>query len=586
MHVNSPDIAERIVRYRIPLLVLLGAVLYIAFLGLRDLWYPDELDIAEVAKAMFLSGDWIAPRRMGEIWVDYPPMIYWVGAMFSHLLNGMSAFSLRLPNALAAITTVVITSAAGARWFDRRTGLWAGFALLTFLSFVYEANSYRPDVIFTLMISAAMITYAYGAGERPRLSLRIAGFVCLGFAMLAKGPLGLLLPGLVLTLWHGGRREWRRIFELAPLALVSLGVFLPWLVATAEAMGWDRMLHELYAQNFARFQEGEIRGHAQPFYYYIKNFWLDFAPWSWLVPAAIIWIVRSGRWRNPRIQLVLWWFGTFFVFLTLAATKRQLYLLPAYPAVALILAPWLARVGLPASEDSKDCPGTRPVRIYSFCLAIVFLLAGAVLLSVSIWIEPIIAGLELNEQELEVAHGIRVPLAVMAVAMLASGIWILHSWRRKDIRAMLHRIGAAHVALYIVILGLALPALGPTKTYLPQSNWIREQIGSESNFGMVYPFGSKTGSGKVLNAGIARRGGFAYHTGAMVDLLNTREEVANYFREHPETVILIHEGSVDTIFGDEKAAWRARVIGEIRTGGHRYVVIRGPSPGRDRGRPD
>ncbi len=74
--------------------------------------------------------------------------------------------------------------------------------------------------------------------------------------MLAKGPLGLLLPGLVLTLWHGSRREWRRLFELAPLALISFAVYLPWFVACAHAMGSDNILYELYAQNFARFFSG------------------------------------------------------------------------------------------------------------------------------------------------------------------------------------------------------------------------------------------------------------------------------------------------------------------------------------------
>lgn len=569
---NMTDISNTAVRRPFLLLVLIGAILYIAFLGLRDLWYPDELDIAEVARAMFVSGDWVSPRRMGVIWVDYPPMIYWAGTVFAYLFDGMSAFSLRLPNALAAIGTVILTCAIGTRWFDARTGLWAGFALLTFLSFVYEANSYRPDVLFTLMITAAMIAYACGAGDRPRLALRVTAFAFLGLAMLAKGPLGLLLPGLVLTLWHGARHQWRRILELAPLSLVSLAIFLPWFAATAESMGWDNILHELYAQNFARFQEGALRGHAQPFYYYFNNFWLDFTPWSWLVPPAVWWTFRSGRWRNTYVQLALWWFGVFFVFLSLAATKRQLYLLPAYPAVALLLAPWLAGVGRP----EPDAPSNFAVRIYSLVLPIAFVAIGVALTLVVAGFSSIVVGLDLNEQELEVAHGMRIPLAVMSACLLASGVWIFQSWRRDDARAALVRIGAVHVVLYVIILSLLLPALGPAKTYVPQSRWIREQIGAETNFGMVYPFGSRTKSGQILNAGVAKRGGFAFYTGAMVDLLSDRAEVESYFREHPNTVVLIHEGSVDKIFAADEIAWRARILRELRTGSHVYVVVRAP----------
>ena len=97
---------------------------------------------------------------MGVIWVDYPPMIYWAGTASSHLLGGMSEFSLRLPNALTAICLVLLTCAVASRWFDPRTGLWAGVLLLTFQQFVYEAINYRPDTLFSLIIAAGMFLYA------------------------------------------------------------------------------------------------------------------------------------------------------------------------------------------------------------------------------------------------------------------------------------------------------------------------------------------------------------------------------------------------------------------------------------------
>ncbi len=103
-------ISDWLIRHRTVFLLLTGLLVYVAFLGLREVWYPDEPDIAEVARAMFLSGDWVSPRRMGVIWVDYPPMIYWIGTISSHIVGDMSAFSLRLPNALAAIITILVTA--------------------------------------------------------------------------------------------------------------------------------------------------------------------------------------------------------------------------------------------------------------------------------------------------------------------------------------------------------------------------------------------------------------------------------------------------------------------------------------------
>lgn len=564
MQMNLSDVSRMAVKHRTVLFLLLGALLYVAFLGLRDLWYPDELDIAEVARAMFVSGDWISPRRMGEIWVDYPPMIYWAGTISSHLLNGMSAFSLRLPNALGAIATVIIVGFVGKRWFDANTGLWAGFALLTFVTFVYEANGYRPDVLFTLMITAGMTIYAEGAGERPRLLLRALAFVFFGLAMLSKGPLGLLLPGLVLVLWRGSQRQWRQLLELAPLALIALAVYLPWYVANSQAMGWDNMLYEFYAQNLERFLTSENRGHAQPWFYFLRNFWTDFAPWSWLFPAAILWLVRTERWRDPKVQFALWWFGSFFVFLSIAATKRQLYLLPAYPAVALLLGPWLASVGRSENGAAATAPGTRPVRLYSIILAIVYAVLGIALFVFVAKIKSIAAGLDLNSQELQVADNIRMPLVLLGLTLLGSGVAIWHAWRIDDVRAALVRIGGAQVVLYVVILAFAMPAFEPSKTYAPQSQWISDYIGDETHFGMVDP------------NGVGRRGGFSYYTGTMVDLLEGPADVARFFQDHPGSVVLVIKGSAGQIFAGDEAAWQARVLREIRVGSHLYLVVRGP----------
>ena len=204
---NFQQIAAMAVRHRYLFLCGFCAVLFLSCIGLRDVWYPDEPDIAEVALAMYLSGDWVSPRRMGVVWVDYPPMIYWAGVISAELFGGMSAFVLRLPNALVAIGIVLLTSATASRWYDSKTGLWSGFALATCLLFVYEANSYRPDILFTFFIAAGMILYAEGVLDKPRWWLRVAAFAAFGGAMLAKGILGLLLPGLVLVLWLGRLRQ-------------------------------------------------------------------------------------------------------------------------------------------------------------------------------------------------------------------------------------------------------------------------------------------------------------------------------------------------------------------------------------------
>jgi len=551
------------VQHRVLLLTLIGLMLFVPFLGLRDMWYPDEPDIGEVVQAMYQSGDWVAPRRMGTIWVDYPPLLYWAGCISAHLLGGISAFALRLPNALTAVALVVLTCVTGSRWFGARAGLWAGLLLLTFQQYVLQAVGFRPDPLFSLGITGGMVCYAAGAGSHPRWVLRVAGFSLLGVAMLAKGPLALLLPGLVLTLWHGWRREWRRILELAPLSLVAMAVYLPWFVACATAMGSKNILFELYAQNIARFVAAG-RGHEQPFYYFFQHIWLDLLPWSVLLPFALYWIHRSRMWRDRNVQLLLWWMGTFMVFLSIAATKRQLYMLPAYPAFALLMAPWLASVG-----RDVDGPSPKPARAFGWFEVVLLVVLGLGLMVAAVGFETI-AGIEqLSPLEIQSGRLARLPAAVVGVVMFACAAWIGAAARGARIRQLLRRTAASHIAVYLGILAWLMPAFNAARSYKPQGEWLRAQMGSATHFGLMDP---------EEDLGFRKMGAVGLYSGKLVRLLGDRDDVEEFFRDYPRSVVLIFEGDVGELFADDPDAWRARVIrDDLEAGGRRYVVVRGPS---------
>jgi 4-amino-4-deoxy-L-arabinose transferase-like glycosyltransferase len=562
--VTDPSQTSPWVRYRLPVLAAYGTLVFIPFLDLRDLWYPNEPHLAQVAQWMFTTGDWILPRHNGQPFLDYPPMLYWLASIFSHLLGGLSEFAMRLPCAIAAIAVGVATCAAGSRWYDARTGLAAGFVVMTFHRFAYEAISFRPDMLFTVMIATGVLAYAHGAGKKPQWEWRVAGFALLGLAMLVKGPLGLLLPGLVLTLWHGSRREWRRLVELAPLSLVSLAIYLPWFVACAAATGSDNILFELYDQNVQRFRAGG-RGHEQPFHYYFTTMWFNMAPWAPMLPFAVWWIFRSGRRRDRNVQLALWWFGVFLVFLSVATTKRTHYLVPAYPAAALLLAPWIASLGRGETARPPGAPDPRPARYYAAALAVVlpviaillFILAGAT--------EQVMARAELSELLLDAGRAMRLPLALLGVVLLAGGLWIGAAWWRGNARGGLVRLGLLHVPIFLLAYAWLLPALNPAKTYKPQSYWIREQIGDETHIGMVYP-----------GIGRHKTSAFAYYAVALVNSLENPDQVEEFFARHPGSVVLVHDSLAGTIFVGETASWKDRVLREMWTGNDLYHVLPGP----------
>lgn len=554
------------VRHRYLVLLGLGMLVYLPWLGLRGLWYPDEPDIGQVCQAMFTSGDWIAPRRNGVIWVDYPPMIYWVGTIASHVFGGMTSFALRIPNALTAVATGLLACAAGTRWFGARAGLWAGFMLLTFLQYVYEGVSYRPDVTFTFAISLGLFMYAQGVGQRPRLLLRVGGFALLGAAMLAKGPLGLLLPGLVLSLWHVSRREWRRWLELAPLALVSMAVYLPWFVACARAMGADSILYELYAQNVGRFFSGS-RGHEQAVYYYVTRIWSDLFPWSVLFPFAVVWLAR-GRQRGARnVQLLMWWVGVFVAFLSVATTKRQLYLLPVYPAIALLIAPWVDSVTRGGSRDPAKDPSPKPALAWSIIAATLLGLVGLGLVGLFAGFHPVMRGIELSPLERETALAMRAPIAVLGFVLIGGAVAVGLAWYRGDTRGSLVRLGLAQIPMYLVVLVGLLPAMDPVRSYGPAGRWIREQIGDDSRIGLVNRSAAKS---------VAKMGAFGFYSETLVDILREPGEIEDFFERHPGSVVMIEDEAVDQVFLDDEGPWRDRVIREVQITGDTYLALGAP----------
>jgi 4-amino-4-deoxy-L-arabinose transferase-like glycosyltransferase len=537
----------------------LGVLVYVLWLGARDFWYPGEPDLAEICRAMFVSGDWTVPRRNGEIFLNYGPLFFWAGSLSSHLLGGLSEFALRLPSALAAIGLVVATSLVGSRWFGPRAGLWAGLLLLASWEFSWQAIGFRVDMLFALFVGLGIFAYASGAGPEPRWAPRLAGFVLLGLAVLVKGPLGLLLPGLVLTLWHAARREWRAVLELAPLAMVAVAVALPWHIASAMSLGTETVIDEFMAQNFGRFGSG-ARGHDRPAYYYIERIWIDLTLWAVLLPFALWWIVKREVWRDRRVQLALWWFGTFFVFLSLAATKRKLYLIPAYPAAVLLLARWISALG--EEQTGSPSPDPRAARVFATGFWILLAVIAVALLVAAAALGPILGRLDIPETNREVFLDLRLPALAIGLAMAALWLWVARTRRRGDLRATLRRLALAQILLYLLVVAWVFPTLNPLNTYAPPCRWIAEQIDPDARLGYM-------GSDRKVGA-------FGYYTGRLIDRVENEADIEAFFREHPDSLVVARENRTEELFASQKADWSGRVVREFEAARRRYVVLRGP----------
>jgi len=316
--------------------LLLALVLALAALRLGGvpLLGPDEPRYARVAIEMQRASEWVRPTLQGEPWLEKPPLYYWLAGMAFAVLGETEAAA-RAPSLVALLLLTGTTALFGARVFGTAAGLHAGFVAGTaLLPFAYGRAASMD------MLLAATVTAAIGlAGLRL---LGIAGrhawtgaAAAAGLATLAKGPLGLLLPGLVVAGQLVASRDWRRVREaLSPAPLLAFAVVaLPWYLAILADQGRHFVDVFLLNHNVQRFTS-TIHNHPGPFWYYLPVLLVGLFPWSGLAVPALL---RDGE-REPRARrFVLLWLLLPLVFFSLAASKLPGYILPCVPPLAILV---------------------------------------------------------------------------------------------------------------------------------------------------------------------------------------------------------------------------------------------------------
>jgi 4-amino-4-deoxy-L-arabinose transferase-like glycosyltransferase len=320
--------------------VLIAAVTVPQFLlglGDRNIWIPLEARYALVAREMLLAGHWILPHLGGEVYADKPPLLFWFIALISALGSGVTEWSARLPTALAAISVCLVTWRLGVRLFSSTSGLLAALVLATSGGFFWSGRQALPDMLLTLWTTGACWAMWEWFTDKRRQAAIVTG-VCMGLATLTKGPVGLLLPTLSALIYLTLRRQWLRVWGQDALMCLGafLGVTLTWFVPAVAQGGLEYAQATLLHHSLERY----VRAweHTAPWYFYLGAFPAEFLPWTLFLPHALIAGVklhshqeRDGWW------FVLCWLVTILGFFSLSTGKRDIYILPAFPAAALLV---------------------------------------------------------------------------------------------------------------------------------------------------------------------------------------------------------------------------------------------------------
>jgi 4-amino-4-deoxy-L-arabinose transferase-like glycosyltransferase len=347
------------------LLLLLVASLLLLRLGAVPLLGPDEPRYTRVAVEMQRAASWVRPTLQGEPWLEKPPLYYWLAGLAFRLF-GENEMAARLPSVVAAVLLVGATAFFGARLLGTATGLHSGVILATsVLLFVY-GRAASMDMLLSTGVTLAVGLFALRLFDAAGRWAVPAAWAAMGLATLAKGPLGILIPGLIVVGFAAFTRDLKPLrLALHPLGIVLfLAVAGPWYGAIVADQGRHFVDVFLLNHNVARFTS-TVHNHPGPFTYYVPVLLAGLFPWSGLLLPAL----ATTRPRRERLDLfLLLWLLLPLAFFSLAGSKLPGYVLPCLPPLALLMGRAAARFA--AGEDEGPAwAGRRATAVAGLVLA-------------------------------------------------------------------------------------------------------------------------------------------------------------------------------------------------------------------------
>ncbi len=382
MAYSSTPIAPPAARWRRDLLLLtvvFGAI-YLFLLGRLPLANPDEPRYAQIPREMLAQGDWVLGRLNGIPYLEKPPLVYWTVGL-CHRLFGPGEWSMRLTPALFALAGVLLTYAAARQLHGRAAGLGAAIVFGTSLMTLALARVLLLDMALTVFMSATLFCFVLGVREPPGRRRRwffYGLYASAALATLTKGLIGFLIPGAVMFLWLLVFNQWKRLLpmQLPGGLLLFFAIAVPWhLLAAQRNPEWA----EFYFVNehWRRFTEPG-HGRTEPWWFFGPVLLLGLFPWLGFIGCATSEAITGG-WKRRHANADAWflvtWAAFVFVFFNLSQSKLIPYILPMFPAMAVLIGAWLAR-----RWAERDVPSLRRgLRVFAFTCG---LLAMALLIAV------------------------------------------------------------------------------------------------------------------------------------------------------------------------------------------------------------
>jgi 4-amino-4-deoxy-L-arabinose transferase-like glycosyltransferase len=556
---------ERRILYAAPAMLAGVILLSYLFLSTRStIWDRDEALYAVETQEMLQTGNYLYPTVNHSLRSDKPILMFWLMAPVMNFLGPTNELAARLVAVLATTAVCLLTFALGRKLFSAHAGLWAMAIAATTPAMLAAGTAATSDMLLTACLCGTLAIFLHSLQRGFNLGHLLLMIPVFGAALLAKGPIApaILLPTVAATWWfalHPGTRAscppfgWpaerrpsagkmpaipdeaqrgrRGIFFILLATLGAIVIFLAWAIPASLATHWD-FLKQFFGHHVYERAVKPLEGHGgNPLLYlpyYLPVIILLFFPWTLFLPGAFAALLggrlvsRSGKW------FLLGWLGPFFILMSLAFTKLQLYILPLWPALAL-----LAAGTLDAHRRGMLTP-----RDYSWLrrgawLAGPLAFLGALLLAASPWFVPALAA---NSQKpalqvflliLSQTKWACTATGITAAIISGAALWKFVFLRLKAAAAACL---AGNVLLMVFIAFCFIPAIETLKVAKPLARLVLENSAPDES---LAEFGYREASlNYYLNRGPIRR-------------LN-QKECQEWAKEHRPGVLIVERSALPT----------------------------------------
>ena len=411
-------------RITLPLL-LLAALTFFAGLGRGAITDSDEGFYAESSREMVASGDWVTPHYNYEPRFQKPILYYWLTSA-TYLVTGASEFGARFWAAMAGVGLVLVTAAAGRRWYDETTGLLAGAIVATNFGYFSIGRMALPDLPLTFCITLAIWAALVSTLEQERSPRRFVVLAALGLGLgfLMKGPVGLIIPAIVIVpvLMLERRSIGLNPADIVLGFLIMIAVAMPWYLLMWSRHGNDYLQSFFVGDNLERFATSRFND-PRPWWFYLPVVAGGLLPWT---PLALVWLgpitqLLRGRRAVGTIDLrLLMWALLPLIFYSISVGKQPRYVLPVLPPLALLLASSIVE----RTQEWRGLDGARSMPRRALPVVAGSLMSGAFFVALGILLyraQPLL----INVQSIytTIAASAIAVMGAMVIVVAMSGSW-------------------------------------------------------------------------------------------------------------------------------------------------------------------